>query len=121
MTRSPSVAAATALALLAIFGVPGIGWRAWLQRRRTGSFGIHGVSGRIGSLEWIAGVGFVVAMTVAGLGPLLQFVNVNRAPAPDLLRDRVPTDCVSSLAVWDTAAMPDRARFPAMVRTATGF
>ncbi len=73
---SPSVAAAIALLLLATFGVLGFGWRAWLQRRRTGSFGFHGVSGRIGSVEWIAGVGFVVAMAVAGLGPLLQFVNV---------------------------------------------
>jgi protein-S-isoprenylcysteine O-methyltransferase Ste14 len=76
MTMSPPVAAAIALLLLAAFGVLGFGWRAWLQRRRTGSFGFHGVSGRIGSVEWIAGVGFVVAMAVAGLGPLLQFVNV---------------------------------------------
>jgi protein-S-isoprenylcysteine O-methyltransferase Ste14 len=74
MTMSPSVAAA--LLLLAVFGVLGFGWRAWLQRRRTGSYGFHGVSGRIGSVEWITGVGFVVAMAVAGLGPLLQFVNV---------------------------------------------
>jgi protein-S-isoprenylcysteine O-methyltransferase Ste14 len=76
MTMSPSVAAATALALLAIFGVLGFGWRTWLQRKRTGSYGFHGVGGRIGSVEWIAGVGFVAAMAVAGLGPLLQFVNV---------------------------------------------
>ena len=76
MTTSPYVAAATALLLLAAFGVLGFGWRAWLRRRRTGSYGLHGVSGRIGSVEWIAGVGFVVAMAVAGLGPLLQFVNV---------------------------------------------
>jgi protein-S-isoprenylcysteine O-methyltransferase Ste14 len=76
MTMSPSVAAATALVLLAVFGVLGFVWRAWLQRRRTGSFGFHGVSGRIGSVEWIAGVGFVVAIAVAGLGPLLQFINV---------------------------------------------
>ena len=73
---SPSVAAAIALVLLAAFGVLGFGWRTWLQRRRTGSFGFHGVSGRIGSLEWIAGVGFIVAIALAGLGPLLQFVNV---------------------------------------------
>jgi hypothetical protein len=76
MTTSPYVAAATTLLLLAAFGVLGFGWRAWLQRRRTGSFGIHGLSGRIGSVEWIAGVGFVVAMAAAGLGPILQFVNV---------------------------------------------
>jgi protein-S-isoprenylcysteine O-methyltransferase Ste14 len=76
MTMSPSVAAAVALVLLAAFGALGFVWRTWLQRRRTGSFGFHGISGRIGSVEWIAGVGFAVAMAVAGLGPLLQFVNV---------------------------------------------
>ncbi|WP_428341464.1 isoprenylcysteine carboxylmethyltransferase family protein [Mycobacterium sp.] len=64
------------MALLAVFAVLGFGWRTWLQRRCTGSYGFHGVSGRVGSVEWIAGVGFVVAMAVAGLGPLLQFVNV---------------------------------------------
>jgi protein-S-isoprenylcysteine O-methyltransferase Ste14 len=76
MTMSPSIAAAVALVLLVAFSALGFGWRTWLQRRRTGSFGFHGVSGRIGSVEWIAGVGFAVAMAVAGLGPLLQFVNV---------------------------------------------
>lgn len=73
---SPSIAAAVALVLLVAFSALGFGWRTWLQRRRTGSFGFHGISGRIGSVEWIAGVGFAVAMAVAGLGPLLQFVNV---------------------------------------------
>jgi protein-S-isoprenylcysteine O-methyltransferase Ste14 len=73
---SPSHSAAIALALLIVFGVLGFGWRAWLQRRRTGSSGFHGVSGRIGSVEWIAGVGFVAANVVIGLGPLLQLVAV---------------------------------------------
>lgn len=76
MAVSPSVAAGIALALLIVFGSLGFGWRAWLQRRRTGSSGFHGVSGSIGSVEWIAGVGFVAAMAVAGLGPLLQFFAV---------------------------------------------
>ena len=34
------------------------------------------MSGRIGSVEWIAGVGFVAAIAVIGLGPLLQLVGV---------------------------------------------
>jgi protein-S-isoprenylcysteine O-methyltransferase Ste14 len=76
MTMSSSVAAAIALALLIVFGLLGFGWRAWLQRRRTGSSGFHGVSGNIGSVEWIAGAGFAVAMVVAGLGPLLQLFAV---------------------------------------------
>jgi protein-S-isoprenylcysteine O-methyltransferase Ste14 len=76
MAMSPSVAAAIALTLLSALGLLGFGWRAWLQRRRTGSYGFHGVSDRIGSVEWIAGVGFAVAMVVAGLGPLLQLLGV---------------------------------------------
>src|ERR1700760_2847262 len=73
----PSTAeSALALALLAVFRLLGFGWRASLQRRRTGSYGFHGVSGRVGSVEWAAGVGFVVAVVVAGLGPLLQFFAV---------------------------------------------
>jgi protein-S-isoprenylcysteine O-methyltransferase Ste14 len=76
MVMSASVAAAIALALMVSFGLLGFGWRTWLQRRRTGSTGFHGVSGSIGSLEWLAGVGFVIAMVVAGLGPLLQFFTV---------------------------------------------
>lgn len=112
MTMSPSVAAAIALVLLAAFGVLGFGWRAWLQRRRTGSFGFHGVSGRIGSVEWIAGVGFVVAIAVAGLGPLLQFVNVI-APLHLWAAEWTPIAGVTvatvgiGLTVWAQLAMGD--------------
>ena len=35
-----------ALALFAVFGLLGFGWRSWLQRRRTGSTGFRGISGR---------------------------------------------------------------------------
>jgi protein-S-isoprenylcysteine O-methyltransferase Ste14 len=76
MTLSPSIAAVIALALLTTLGLLGFGWRAWLQRRRTGSYGFHGVSGRVGSVEWIAGAGFVVAVVGTGLGPLLQLLGV---------------------------------------------
>ena len=73
---SPVVSAAVALALLAAFGLLGFGWRAWLQHRRTGSTGFRGISGRVGSLEWIAGVGFVVALIVTLVGPALQFLKI---------------------------------------------
>jgi protein-S-isoprenylcysteine O-methyltransferase Ste14 len=69
---SSVTAAEVALALLTVFGLLGFAWRAWLQRRRTGSTGFHGISGAIGSVEWIAGAGFVVALVVAVVGPLLQ-------------------------------------------------
>jgi protein-S-isoprenylcysteine O-methyltransferase Ste14 len=65
-----------ALALFAVFALLGFGWRSWLQYRRTGSTGFRGVSGRIGSTEWFAGVGFVAAMATAFFGPVLQLLGV---------------------------------------------
>ena len=65
-----------ALVLFAIFGVLGFGWRSWLQHRRTGSTGFRGVSGRVGSAEWFAGVGFVVALAAAFFAPVLQLAGV---------------------------------------------
>jgi protein-S-isoprenylcysteine O-methyltransferase Ste14 len=71
-----TIAADIALVLFAVFGVLGFGWRSWLQYRRTGSTGFRGTSGRIGSTEWIAGVGFVVALMVAVSAAILQRTNV---------------------------------------------
>jgi protein-S-isoprenylcysteine O-methyltransferase Ste14 len=68
--------AVVSLALFAIFGLLGFGWRSWLQRRRTGSTGFRGISGRIGSAEWFAGVGFVVAIAAALAAPVLQLAGV---------------------------------------------
>jgi protein-S-isoprenylcysteine O-methyltransferase Ste14 len=70
-----TTAADIALVLFAVFGVLGFGWRSWLQHRRTGSSGFRGVTGRIGSLDWIAGVGFVVALLVVVSAPILQRAN----------------------------------------------
>lgn len=71
-----TIAADIALVLFAVFGVLGFGWRSWLQYRRTGSTGFRGTSGRIGSTEWIAGVGFVVALMLAVSAAILQRANV---------------------------------------------
>jgi protein-S-isoprenylcysteine O-methyltransferase Ste14 len=65
-----------AIALFAVFAVLGFGWRSWVQRRRTGSTGFHGISGRPGSIEWSAGAGFVVSMAVAIFAPILQLLGV---------------------------------------------
>jgi protein-S-isoprenylcysteine O-methyltransferase Ste14 len=65
-----------ALALFAVFAVLGFGWRSWLQYRRTGSTGFRGISGRVGSVEWSAGAGFVVAMAAAFFAPVLQLLDV---------------------------------------------
>jgi protein-S-isoprenylcysteine O-methyltransferase Ste14 len=80
---SPHSAAVVALALLAVFGLLGFIWRAWLQHRRTGSTGFRGISGKTGSAEWVAGLGFVIALVVAVVGPLLQLSGVI-TPLPGL-------------------------------------
>jgi len=65
-----------AIVLFAVFALLGFGWRSWEQRRRTGSTGFHGISGRPGSIEWLAGVGFIVSMGVAIFAPILQLLGV---------------------------------------------
>ncbi|SOJ56253.1 hypothetical protein MSIMFB_03726 [Mycobacterium simulans] len=73
---SATTAADIALALLVAFSVLGFGWRSWLQHRRTGSAGFRGINGRFGSPEWLAGVGFVVALLVSVTAPILQRLNL---------------------------------------------
>ncbi|TQR87758.1 isoprenylcysteine carboxylmethyltransferase family protein [Mycobacterium hodleri] len=63
-----------ALVLYVVFVALGFGWRSWRQSRRTGSTGFRGISGRPGTPEWLAGVGFVVAMILGLLAPALQVV-----------------------------------------------
>ena len=65
-----------ALTLFAIFAALGFGWRSWEQHRRTGSTGFRGITGRPGSIEWSAGVGFIVAMGVAVFAPILQLLGI---------------------------------------------
>lgn len=78
MMMSTAGAATVALGLLAVFGLLGFAWRAWLQHRRTGSTGFRGMNGRIGSAEWVAGLGFVIALVVTVVGPALQLSKVIR-------------------------------------------
>jgi len=68
--------AVVALALYAIFGSVGFGWRSWLQWRNTGSTGFRGVSGRPGSAEWFGGVGLVIAVVVTVGAPVLQLAGI---------------------------------------------
>lgn len=67
-----TAAADIALALFAVFSVLGLGWRSWMQHRRTGSTGFRGISARFGSLESIAGVGVAAALTLAVVAAILQ-------------------------------------------------
>lgn len=65
-----------ALVLYSVFVALGFGWRSWRQYRRTGSTGFRGISGRPGTPEWLAGVGFVVAMVLGLFAPALQMLDV---------------------------------------------
>ncbi|OFB41797.1 isoprenylcysteine carboxyl methyltransferase [Mycolicibacterium sp. (ex Dasyatis americana)] len=68
--------AVAALILYLIFAVLGFGWRSWVQYRRSGSTGFRGIHGRPGSLEWLAGVGFIVAVIVGVFAPAAQFLGI---------------------------------------------
>jgi protein-S-isoprenylcysteine O-methyltransferase Ste14 len=72
-----------ALALFVVFAILGFGWRSWVQKRRTGSTGFKGISGRPGSVEWFAGVGFIASMATAFFAPVLQWAGIV-SPLPAL-------------------------------------
>lgn len=68
--------ATIALILYAVFLLLACGLRTLIQLRRTGSTGVHGLGGRPGSVEWIAGVGFTVALLVGAAAPVLALLDV---------------------------------------------
>lgn len=53
-----------------------LGVRTWLQARRTGEGGFNGISGRVGSLEWLGGFSFIVAIVLGVLAPLVQLADL---------------------------------------------
>jgi protein-S-isoprenylcysteine O-methyltransferase Ste14 len=59
------------LALVVLFGV-----RSWVQNRRTGSAGFHGISGTPADAGWWGGVLFVVAIVLGLAGPLLAVAGI---------------------------------------------
>ena len=78
-----------ALSVYVAFLAVALGWRTWLQYRRTGDHGFRGFSGRIGSIEWLGGALFVLGMALAAGGPvadlfgLVEPWRVMRKPWPD--------------------------------------
>jgi protein-S-isoprenylcysteine O-methyltransferase Ste14 len=70
------IMAVTALILYLVFAVLGFGWRSWVQYRQTGSTGFRGIHGQPGSLEWLAGAGFIVAIIVGTGAPVAQLLGV---------------------------------------------
>lgn len=74
----PSVA----LALCALWFVSLFVLRSVVQLRRTGSTGVKGFHGPVGSIPWIAGVSASVGLFLAPLGPLAALLDW---PGGDLL------------------------------------
>lgn len=74
MMRAPM--ATVALALYAIYLALAFGLRILIQLRRTGSTGFSGLSGSPGSAEWVAGVGFAVALLVGAAAPVLALLDL---------------------------------------------
>jgi protein-S-isoprenylcysteine O-methyltransferase Ste14 len=62
---------AVALTCWSLFGVLALVVPIALQLRRTGSSGFKWPSGRLGSAEWLAGVGLVSAIALGVAAPLL--------------------------------------------------
>jgi protein-S-isoprenylcysteine O-methyltransferase Ste14 len=73
MTPDP---AAVAVALYVVYLATVFAARSVLHRRRTGSTGFVGISGRPGSPEWLGGVLFAIALVLGFLAPVLQLAAV---------------------------------------------
>ena len=68
--------ATLALVLYLAYLALAFGLRTAIQLRRTGSTGFQGLGGRPGSAEWIAGVGFTVALLLGAAAPVLALLDV---------------------------------------------
>jgi protein-S-isoprenylcysteine O-methyltransferase Ste14 len=73
---SDKTAAAVALAVYVVGGGLSLVWRTWWQWRRTGSTGLRGISGRLGSTEWFGGAGFALGVLITFASPVLQLAGV---------------------------------------------
>ena len=68
--------ATLALILYGVYLLLAFGLRTLIQLRRTGSTGFHGLGGRPGSAEWVAGVGFTVALLLGAAAPVLALLDL---------------------------------------------
>jgi protein-S-isoprenylcysteine O-methyltransferase Ste14 len=71
-----------ALIIYLVYGALTFGVRTVIQYRRTGASGVHGVSGEAGLAEWVAGGGFVLALLIGVLAPVLALLEVAGPVAP---------------------------------------
>lgn len=68
--------AALALVLFGVHFAIVFGWRTWVQYRATGDSGFRGISGAPGSIEWIGGVLFVLALAAAVASPIADIAGL---------------------------------------------
>jgi protein-S-isoprenylcysteine O-methyltransferase Ste14 len=64
--------ATSALIFLGVYFFLCFGVRSVVQKIRTGSTGFRGISGELGSTEWVGGVLFAVALGLGVLAPVLD-------------------------------------------------
>jgi len=64
-----------ALGIYVAFFAVGLGWRAWLQYRRTGDHGLRGFPGRHGSVERFVGLFLVVGAALTGASAVAELVD----------------------------------------------
>lgn len=66
-----------AIVLYGIYLGLAFGLRTALQLRRTGSSGFVGLRGRPGSVEWLGGVLFAVALVLGFAAPILELIGIS--------------------------------------------
>jgi len=74
--------AALALVLFGVYMLLAFVLRTAIQVRRTGSSGFRGISGELGSAEWVGGVLFVVALLIGVAAPAAGLLDVVEPIAP---------------------------------------
>jgi protein-S-isoprenylcysteine O-methyltransferase Ste14 len=90
-----STAVAGGALLLYLAGlVVTFGLRAVIHRRRTGSSGMHGISGRPFTLPWWGGALFVLAIVMGLAAPALQLLDL--VAVPEALVDLWPVGLVAA-------------------------
>jgi len=65
-----------ALVLYAVYLAFTFAVRVLIQLRRTGATGFLGLSGRPGSVEWLAGLGFAVSLAAGAAAPVLALLDL---------------------------------------------
>jgi protein-S-isoprenylcysteine O-methyltransferase Ste14 len=69
-----------ALTLYLFYLLAAFGWRGWIQYRRTGDHGFRGFSGRVFSIEWIAGASFATSLIALLAAPVAVLLGLLSSP-----------------------------------------